>query len=224
MPTIPDKNQTLALAGALQSSMLAHQLARHRRHDRDALHHSSFSLLRLQADSVEEIFHSIDGLRLGLDSLVRLLGGRFDSAAREAMQYAFGLHQISRRLQHNHPVQSVVGEMLGELSERFLQHFDNTDHDDELHFELAALYVAGISRLTPRLIVHGSQRNLEDARAIRRIRAALFAGIRAAWLWHQLGGRRWHLLRHRKAYAHQAKRLLGPRLVVPKTRVGESEP
>jgi high frequency lysogenization protein len=31
-----------------------------------------------------------------------------------------------------------------------------------------------------------------------RIRALLLAGVRLAWLWQQLGGRRWHLILRRR--------------------------
>ncbi|HKM37225.1 MAG TPA: DUF489 family protein, partial [Thiopseudomonas sp.] len=36
-----------------------------------------------------------------------------------------------------------------------------------------------------------------------KVRALLFAGIRSARLWRQLGGRRWHLLTKRGAMLHE---------------------
>ncbi|MGK0404322.1 DUF489 family protein, partial [Alcanivorax borkumensis] len=40
--------------------------------------------------------------------------------------------------------------------------------------------------------------HLQDDNKAARIRALFLAGVRAAFLWHQLGGRRWHLLFQRK--------------------------
>ncbi|WP_156501040.1 DUF489 family protein, partial [Alcanivorax sp. HI0044] len=49
-----------------------------------------------------------------------------------------------------------------------------------------------------RIQVKGDPAHLQDDDKAARIRALFLAGVRAAFLWHQLGGRRWHLLFHRK--------------------------
>jgi CII-binding regulator of phage lambda lysogenization HflD len=58
---------------------------------------------------------------------------------------------------------------------------------------LAALYQDTISRLTMRIHVKGVPEHLRKQAVADKIRALLLAGIRSALLWHQLGGRRWHL-------------------------------
>ena len=208
MLTDPDNNLTLAFAGVFQSATLVYQLAKMENFDSRALHESSFSLLRLNTNSTEEVFGSIHGLNLGLDCIVKLLGGRPDSSTREVFQYAVGMHQLSTRLRQNRRGQAVIEEGLNEMRSRYLKYYRSDDHDNELHEDIASLYTRSISYMTPRIIVQGSQGKLENPLTINRVRTTLFTGIRAAWLWHQLGGRRWQLIYQRKGYQRQAQRLL----------------
>ena len=67
-------------------------------------------------------------------------------------------------------------------------------HETERSFEaLATLYQDTISTLPFRIQVQGKVEHLQDERIANRIRALLLAGIRFAVLWHQIGGRPWHL-------------------------------
>ncbi len=205
---IPHKDLTLAFAGVFQSAALVNQLARLENYDSGALHHSSFSLLTTNSDSTEEIFGTTHNLRLGLECVTRLFGGRLDASLRETFQYAVGMYQISLQLQKNRDAQAVIEDGLKELRERHLKHNRERNHDIELHEDIATLYARSISSISPRIMVQGSRGRLENPLTVNRVRSALFAGIRAAWLWHQLGGRRRQLLFQRKGYRQQALRLL----------------
>src|SRR5690606_37583303 len=63
---------------------------------------------------------------------------------------------------------------------------------------LAQLYQDSISKLSFRIQVKGLPEHLQNKRVADRIRARRLAGIRSAQLWHQLGGRRWHLFFYKK--------------------------
>ena len=52
-------------------------------------------------------------------------------------------------------------------------------------------FLADFSRLS-------ANPHLQDENKAARVRALFLAGVRAAFLWHQLGGRRWQLLFQRK--------------------------
>lgn len=65
---------------------------------------------------------------------------------------------------------------------------------------LARLYQDTISKLSFRIHVAGNPEYLRDHAVADQIRALLLAGIRSAVLWHQLGGRRWHLFFYKKRY------------------------
>jgi high frequency lysogenization protein len=49
---------------------------------------------------------------------------------------------------------------------------------------------------------------LQNENLAAKIRVLLFAGVRAAVLWQQCGGKRWHLLFQRKRISADLKRLL----------------
>jgi high frequency lysogenization protein len=57
-------------------------------------------------------------------------------------------------------------------------------------------------------MVNGEQQYLSNPDNVNRIRALLLAGIRAGVLWHQVGGRRWHILFNRKGLVDTASQLL----------------
>lgn len=76
--------------------------------------------------------------------------------------------------------------------QRQLQHFPVT-HATILA-RLADLYRTNLSPLKPRITVVGNPLYLQQPGHAQRVRALLLAAVRAAVLWHQLGGRRRHLL------------------------------
>ncbi len=204
----PDNDLTLAFAGIFQSATLVYQLAVLERYDVQALHESCYSLLRLDVGKTEDIFGSRRGVNLGLRTLVKTLSTQADESTREIFQYTVGMHQLSMKLLEFQKTADSVGEGLMETQRLHLRHYGNLEEDEVLFEKLAALYARNISTLTPRIMVKGTQGRLEDPLTANKVRAALFAGIRSAFLWHQLGGRRWHLFFARKEYQQLASQLL----------------
>ncbi|MGV3593164.1 MAG: DUF489 family protein, partial [Gammaproteobacteria bacterium] len=74
--------------------------------------------------------------------------------------------------------------------------------------ELSRLYQGTLSTLSFRIHVRGEVNHLKNDHTACRIRAVLFAGVRAAVLWRQVGGKRWHLIFQRKRIARDVTRLL----------------
>ena len=63
--------------------------------------------------------------------------------------------------------------------------------------QMAQLYIDTLGTLDSRIQVTGNANILRRPDIASKIRALLLMGVRFAWLWRQLGGRRWHLLTHR---------------------------
>ena len=63
---------------------------------------------------------------------------------------------------------------------------------------ISAIYQDTLSTLRFRIKVNGSEAQLTNSNNADLIRTLLLAGIRSAYLWRQLGGRRWKLLLQRK--------------------------
>ena len=100
---------------------------------------------------------------------------------------------------------AAIGEGIQKTT-RQAEHFSPT-HTNTLA-AVAELYKETLSQLSFRIRVTGNPTHLQSNTVANEVRALLFAGIRAAILWRQVGGRRWHLLFMRKSYAKIASGLL----------------
>ena len=202
----PDSDQILAMAGVSQSAKLVYQMSKQDRHDESALRSVTDSLFKLDAKTTEQVYESVYSLDLGLRTIVALFANRPDASSRDIYQYAVAMHQLSTKLMKLQKTSNVIRDGLLEIEQKFSG--EDETRPDELYESVAGLYSRTISYLTPRIIVHGVSGKLQDSNTVNRVRTALFAGIRSAYLWHQLGGRRWHLLLRRKDYVTVARRLL----------------
>jgi high frequency lysogenization protein len=88
--------------------------------------------------------------------------------------------------------------MVGNISDGIEEARAKLDHFPMLHpnllAHLADIYSRTVSQLQPRIMVRGEPVYLNNPDNQNRIRALLLAGIRAAWLWRQVGGSRWKIL------------------------------
>ena len=71
--------------------------------------------------------------------------------------------------------------------------------------DLAEVYQQTLSTLGKRIQVVGEPRILQQQMTADIIRAMLLVSVRFAWLWHQLHGRRWHLVVRRKTLIEAMK-------------------
>jgi high frequency lysogenization protein len=85
---------------------------------------------------------------------------------------------------------------------------DDPSQLDQQVEAVANLYQDTISTIEPRVIVQGKPDHLQRERNLHWIRALLFAGLRSAVLWRQLGGSRWSLLFGRQKLLLAARELL----------------
>lgn len=216
----PDQDKVLSLAGLFQSGKLVTQLSTEPEHDRAALRISATSLLVMHPENMEEIFHGVSGLRLGLETMAGLLRARGVQSmmARELIRYMMSMDQLADRLQNSTATQTIVEKGLYELNfnfSRLAERDANADVDaemeqeyDALYANIGTLYQKSLSKLEPKIIVRGAKGFLQDEASVARVRTALFAGVRAAFLWHQQGARRWHLIFSRRSYAEMASQML----------------
>ncbi len=210
MNTSKHQDQTLALAGVFQAAELVHQAASQGAWSGFAAAQSIQSLFKLTADSVEDIYDGPYGVKLGLQSLTHMLSGQNDQV--QALKYAVSLLQLEPRFTRRRRMQQTLIdelEQIGRLSVAELAQ-DETDQSllEQKVEALAKLYQETVSTIEPRIIVHGKPGHLKQQRNLNWIRALLFAGLRSAVLWRQLGGNRWSLLFGRKKLLQSARRWL----------------
>ncbi|PTQ89197.1 high frequency lysogenization protein HflD [Agitococcus lubricus] len=189
------KQKTLALAAVFQAAALCDQLARRGQADPDALKVLLDSIVVFDTDNPNAIYGSAKNLKLGLRALENSLtdAGQNQPESAEPLRYALGLIHLEGQLNKSNALLHTLRQRL-EQSQAQLAHFDHDILAQGMVNNFASIYVDTVGTLRFRLKIVGNQQRLETAGIPEKIRACLLAGIRGAWLWRRLGGRRWHLL------------------------------
>lgn len=186
------KDRVTALAAVFQAAALVEDIANNGNTSSRAFSTSLNSLFALDANTVETIFPEHGGLATGRDFLGSVLrrdsGG--DSANR--VSYVMAMLHLNSVMRGNPAMQEVIRTRLGQIADGTRGLEDRST--DDVVAKVAALYVDTFGGLRFRVQVKGDPKQLQVPEVAARIRACLFAGVRAAHLWHHLGGRRWHLL------------------------------
>jgi high frequency lysogenization protein len=184
---------SLSLAGVMLAAELVHARARGLPIDEAAARAVKRAITSQHAESLREVFPEPAGFRGGAESAINALEGK--PAHPEVLRYALELVELAGLLKKSPEVVSRLGRELDALP---------TEPTD---MELARVYQVSISTLGKRIQVTGKSELLQQERTADEIRALLLAGVRFAWLWQQLGGRRWHLLLQRKSILRAMKAL-----------------
>lgn len=197
--------RTLAFAGIFQGAALVQQIARNGQPDSQAFSHSIASILKLEAGSTREVFEGVNGVRLGLQTLVSHVSNKRNVNDMELARYIVSLLYLERRLMKSPETLKRLADGIAVAQGQ--NELYGLTHSNVIA-NLANLYLENISPLGPRIIVAGEQGVLQISDNANRVRACLLAGIRAAVLWRQLGGNRWQLLFGRAAMLKSAQQLL----------------
>ena len=189
--------------------MLVHQLAHEGRADTDAFHASVHSVLQLDAQDTRTVFGGVAGVRRGLEFVRDKFSNTAETVEAETARYVVSMLHLSGQLTRRPPMQETIRDGI-ETVARQMTFFaaDDADVHPALIEKLAELYIQTLSTISPRIIVNGEHGYLVNPSIAARVRATLLAGVRAGFLWRQLGGRRWHLLFSRRRIVSDAKELL----------------
>jgi len=197
-------NQTLAMAGIAQSAALVRKLATTGSVPLSAMEASIGSILKIDSDSVTDVYGSLGGLKLGLETLQTLITG-YRVTDPELARYCASLVYLQQRLSNEKALLKTINtgilkaqsqsELYGVLHENVMANFSD-------------VYQNTVSTITPRIMVNGSDQYLTRTDIADKIRACLLAGIRSALLWRQCGGTRWKFLVYRKKFQAEVQSLL----------------
>lgn len=194
----------MALAGVAQAARIVDQISKTGTYPLEFLEPSIHSLFKFDTDSVEEIFGGLPGAKLGLQNLSAMLANRQGEESRDVVRYVFNILYLERKFSGNNEMMSVVRSRLEHASYN-AEHF--AGHVDDVCHSVSGIYQDTLSRLKFRIKVNGSAQHLNDSRNADIIRALLLAGIRSAYLWRQMGGRRWKLLFQRRQVLELSQKL-----------------
>ncbi len=199
------RNQAIALAGLAQATDLVRQIAVNGSVDANAMEAMVNSILKLESESIEDVYGGLSGIQPGLRALRSQLSGKSGEFDRIQGRYAASLIYLETKLESSpemqQQVQAGVKAAQAKVEELPVLHQD-------VMAKLAETYEATLSKLRPHVMVQGNQKHLTNPANINKIRTLLLAGIRSAMLWHQSGGSRWKLLLGRKQLLAETERLL----------------
>lgn len=191
-----DQHQALALAAVFQAALSADQLACGEHADSEALRSLMEGILALEPGSPEQVYARPQRLREGLELLRQLFSQGQRRQHLRAISYGLALMHLANRLRKDADLTSIVRHRL-EALEAQRPHFPDLAASEFCH-RAAGIYVDTLGSFNFRIRVQGDPASLRNDDTAARIRALFLAGVRAAFLWRQAGGRRWHLLFQRR--------------------------
>ncbi len=187
------KEKTLALAGVFQTAALVKQLARNGRMIEPFFTHSIDSLFKTDAENVPEVYGGVEQVRLGLEELIRLFNRENSKTPKEGdiARYVLSLLHLERKLAKDPSKLTAIQTGIARAKNQAAIY--TTTHENVIA-NLASIYTDTIGSYKFRIYVAGEPVYLNQNYILHKIRALLFAGIRSAVLWRQMGGGRWQLL------------------------------
>jgi len=202
--TIDLNGQTIALAAIFQFAAQVEQLAKTGHVQQDVFKTAVGSLFSKNPTNTLAVYGKISHLELGLNTLLDSLK-RKPSRSNDCIRYVMGILHLQRRLEKQNDMLNIIGSRL-DKSRQQSEHFSET-HDNVIA-SLADIYSDTISTFSFRIQVMGEYQHLQQARIANQIRTLLFAGVRSAVLWRQLGGRRLKIILNRNKMTRIAEQLL----------------
>lgn len=200
------RQQVIAFAGILQAGELVRQIATGGQCSQQSARACIESVFANEPESTEAVFGGLPGVRLGL-TMANELAASASNDARQAMGYAGGLMRLSMFLRKDPSRLDDLGRALDLVEAAW--HDAGDVLDPSVIAQLADVYRQQISTLPLRIQVHGNPQHLKQNDKVSLIRAILLGGVRAGFLWLQLGGRPWRLLFQRGRMFRIAAELSG---------------
>lgn len=181
------REQDLALAGVCQSAALVQSIARKGIADASAVEASISSILVTSPENTQQVFGSLQNLHLGFSTLVSQLDSNSKLKDTELTRYIAAILSLERKLSANNSAMNELADRVSHV-QRQLTHleFENS----QIVSSLASIYSDIVSPLTNKIQIAGNSQFLSIESNQKKVRALLLAGVRAAVLWRQLGGKR----------------------------------
>lgn len=190
------QEQLVALGAIFTAAIQADKLARTGQYDEGATGCLIKSLLETNPRTTLDVYGGddyelLDGYRFICKFLERNAG-----ISREVLRYSLSIILLERKLASTPAMLGTIATNLEQISSK-VEHFGI--FSDNVFSACGGLYEQTISTFNHRIQVMGDITYLQQPHIAAQIRTLLLTGIRSAMLWHQLGGRRWHLLLKRKS-------------------------
>ena len=216
--------QAIAIAAKFQAASLVDQIANKGMMAQSNFEISINSLFQLNPDNTEQVFGGkqqlTNSLGLGFNALLHTLDKRKKGNSANITNYVLSMIMLQQKLANNDKMLSLMAQRLEALiikADKFypIDGQDSESKGNRTHSNIIAgldgLYQDTISTFSFRIKVQGDPRHLQNKENAAKVRALLLAGIRAAILWRQVGGKRWHLLFFKSRLKQSVEKILASR-------------
>jgi high frequency lysogenization protein len=185
------ENQVLALAGAAQFTLYAHDLANDGKVQPQRLERATQAIFCTDPDTAADVYGGRSGVADGIRYLrVHLSGQRPDAASAAIARYIGQILKLSGKLLGD---EQALGLIQGAIDRAKLA----ADSDVPGIFDTA--YRQTISPMKPQIMLHGDPTYLKNEYIQHRIRTQLLAAVRCGVMWQECGGGFFSLFFRRKA-------------------------
>lgn len=199
----PIQEQLTALGGVFQAAALVNKLAHTGQVSDAALAYMLNTLLVRNPDSTLDVYGGDDlGLREGYQLLLAVLERNTANLPRESLRYVVSMLSLEKQFSRRDDLLEIAALRLPKIEQQVELYGISSEN---IAASFGGLYQDTISTFKERIQVHGDMRFLQQEATAAKVRALLFAGIRSARLWRQLGGRRWQLLLNRRAMLNELR-------------------
>ncbi|HZJ95412.1 MAG TPA: high frequency lysogenization protein HflD [Thiopseudomonas sp.] len=199
----PLQEQLTALAGVFQAAALVNKLAHSGQISDSALAYMLNTLLVRDPENTLDVYGGDDlGLREGYQLLQAVLERDTDNLPRECLRYVVSMLSLEKQFAQRDDLLEITALRLPKIEQQVALYGITSEN---ITASFASLYQDTISTFKQRIQVHGDMRFLQQENTAAKVRALLFAGIRSARLWRQLGGRRWHILLYRRSMLNELR-------------------
>ncbi|MCV2401315.1 high frequency lysogenization protein HflD [Marinomonas sp. C2222] len=202
-----ETEQTIALAAIFQAAELVAGLAKSGQIENRHLEPLVSSILMVNASKTVDIYGGEwdyqSNLSLGKNTVHKALSKDRASVNPETLRYALSLIHLESKLAKSPDMLKSIGSKISVIEQK-KDMYDSVLHENMIA-AISGMYQDTLSTLSFRIQVRGESRFLQQPHTANQVRAALMAGVRAAMLWRQLGGKRWHLIFKRKALINALK-------------------
>lgn len=186
------QDRVIALSALMQAVNCVQQVAETGQIKQSELTTALNSLMALNAPSTEAIYGDVSNLATGIKSLCTQLSKDKQSRDVNQVRYVIGLLHLQKKLMKKPEMLDIISREIEQMPQH-IEYFDGIT-SPQVVARFADIYTRTVSNLSPRIQVQGNPSFLQQPDNVNKIRALLLAGIRAAVLWRQKGGRRWQFI------------------------------
>lgn len=200
------RSESIALAALFQCCTQINRIAHTGYCDEQAVSTVFRALLVTDPKTIDDIY-KISELKTGFRGLIEGFSaeGITDNSANELVKLAMQVISLTDRIVRNTSLYNRLSNEIDKLKDQiekacpdFLEGKTSVVLSKENVEKFAQLYQSLISPNFSKLLIFGEERFLSSTENQNRIRALLLAGIRAAVLWNQVGGKKLYLMFRRK--------------------------